>query len=94
MVFAVFEWSKPIIKIIEFLKIYFADETTIFLSHPGSDVFHEGLVNDFVRQKVKRFDNIKFIGVSIDSRLSFKNHISYLQKQVSMAMEMEKPSIS
>ena len=35
-----------------------------------------------------RADNVKFLGVIIDDRLSFKIHVSGLQKQVSMATGM------
>ena len=37
---------------------------------------------------IKRTDNVKFLGVLIDDRLSFKNHVRGLQKQVSMASGM------
>ena len=40
-------------------------------------------------KEVKRADNVKFLGVLIDNRLSFKNHVSGLQKQVSMATGMK-----
>ena len=38
--------------------------------------------------EVKRADKVKFLGFLIDERLSFKNHVSGLQNQVSMAIGM------
>ena len=43
---------------------------------------------EITRIQAKRADKVKLLGVLIDDRLSFKNHDSGLQKQVSMATGM------
>ena len=48
------------------------------------------LMMNFVKlvNEVKRTDKLKFLRVLIDDKLSFRNHVSVLQKQVSMATGM------